>query len=275
MMSNHGADLTIGAVAEQTGVSVAVLRSWEQRHGFPVPVRLPSGHRRYTAGHVAQIHEVIRDRDAGMSLEGAITRVLSQVDRIEPSIFAGLRRRWPELPVHQLSKRAMLAISRAIEDECCAQADRPVLFGSFQRERFYRQSERRWRELARTAAAAVVFADFPVDRGRRRTPVELTLAADAPLLREWAVVCDASDAAACLAGFERPGRRRGESPQFEAVWSVSPNVVRDAANIAAALARSRDPRVSPPFNAQPSTDQAATLRRATAVTNRIVAYLDA
>ena len=55
-----------------------------------------------------------------MSLEAAIARCCPKVDRIEPSIFAGLRRRWPALPVHQLSKRAMLAISRAIEDECCA-----------------------------------------------------------------------------------------------------------------------------------------------------------
>jgi DICT domain-containing protein len=274
-MSNAAGDLTIGAVADQTDVSIAVLRSWEQRHGFPVPERLPSGHRRYTAGQVEQIRQVVRDRDAGMSLEAAIARVLSQVDRIEPSIFAGLRRRWPDLPVHQLSKRAMLAISRSIEDECCAQADRPVLFGSFQRERFYRQSERRWRELARTAATAVVFADFGAGRGRRRNPVELALADDAPLLREWAVVCDASDAAACLAGFERPGRRRGEPRRFEAVWSVSPTVVRDATTIAAALARSRDPHVQAPLTAQPATDFAATLRRATAVTNRIVAYLDA
>ena len=152
-----------------------------------------------------------------------------------------------------------------------------MLFGSFQRERFYRQSERRWRELARTAAAAVVFADFPIDRGRRRSPVELPLAGDAPLLREWAVVCDAVRCRRrAWPGSSGPVGGRGEPRQFEAVWSVSPAVVRDdAANIATALARGRDPQVEPPVTAQPSSDLAATLRRATAVTNRIVAYLDA
>jgi MerR family transcriptional regulator, light-induced transcriptional regulator len=273
-VSRSEPDLTIGAVADQTDVSVAVLRSWEQRHGFPVPVRLPSGHRRYTADHVEQIRQVVRDRDAGMSLDAAIARVMAQTDRVEPSIFAGLRRRWPDLPVHLLSKRVMLAISRAIEDECCAQADRPVLIGSFQRQRFFGQSEARWRELARTATAAVVFADFPADRVRRRGLVELGLADDAPLRREWAVVCDAPDAAACLAGFERPEIRPGGPRQFEAVWSVSPAVVRDAATIGAALARQRDPAIELSLDAQPSTDFAAVLRRATAVTNRIVAYID-
>ena len=168
----------------------------------------------------------------------------------------------------------MLAISRAIEDECCAQADRPMLIGSFQRELFFRQSERRWRELARTATMAVAFADFSTDRVRRRGPIELGLPDDAPLLREWAVVCDAADAAACMAGFERPGRRRGEPRLFEAVWSVSPAVVRDAAAIGAGLVRSRNPSVEVPVTAQPPTDFEATLRRATAVANRIIAYLD-
>ena len=39
--------LTIGELAERTGLSPTTLRMWEQRHGFPTPVRLPSGHRRY------------------------------------------------------------------------------------------------------------------------------------------------------------------------------------------------------------------------------------
>jgi DICT domain-containing protein len=267
--------LTIGAVAAQSGVTVAVLRSWEQRHGFPVPERLPSGHRRYTPEQVDQVRQVLRDRAGGMSLEGAIARVRSRIDRDEPSIFAGLRRRWPELPVHVLSKRAMLAISRAIEDECCAQADRPLLLGAFQRERFFRASEPRWRELARTASAVVAFADFPRDRVRDRGVVELALAEDSPLGREWAVVCDAPDAAACVAAFELPVARRGAPRRFEAVWSVSPDVVRDAALIGAALAGDRAPSLSLPGRAPRAIDTDATLRRAAAVTSRVIAYLDA
>ena len=39
--------LSIGDVCEETGLSPDVIRVWERRYGFPVPVRLPSGHRRY------------------------------------------------------------------------------------------------------------------------------------------------------------------------------------------------------------------------------------
>jgi DICT domain-containing protein len=274
-MPRVDADLSISAVASATGMTIAGLRSWEQRFGFPTPVRLPSGHRRYSARDVEQVRQVVRDREAGMSLEAAIARARSSIDHDEPSIFAGLRRRWPELPVHQLTKRAMLAISRAIEDECCAQADRPVLIGSFQKQRFYRQSQPRWRELARTAEIAVAFADFDRDRIGQRGVIQLGLAEDAPLRREWAIVCDAPNAAACLAGFEQPGQRGVDAARrFEAVWSVDPVIVRDAAEIGAALAAQRTRPVTVPLSGRPSTDLAASLRRATAITNRIVAELD-
>ena len=80
-----------------------------------------------------------------------------------------------------LRKPLLLALSRAIEDESCARAERALLFGSFQRERFYRQSEHRWRELARTAELAVVFADFARPRRPARGPIELPIDSAAPL----------------------------------------------------------------------------------------------
>ncbi len=40
--------LSIGDLAEATGLSPHTLRVWERRYGRPEPVRLPSGHRRYT-----------------------------------------------------------------------------------------------------------------------------------------------------------------------------------------------------------------------------------
>ena len=39
--------LSIGDICSETGLSTDVVRVWERRYGFPVPVRLPSGHRRY------------------------------------------------------------------------------------------------------------------------------------------------------------------------------------------------------------------------------------
>ena len=66
--------LTIGDVAARTGVSVATLRAWELRYGFPVPARLASGHRRYRVEDVALIEQVERDRASGLSLTAAMAR---------------------------------------------------------------------------------------------------------------------------------------------------------------------------------------------------------
>lgn len=49
---------SIGDVAEASGVSPDTLRMWERRYGRPVPVRLPSGHRRYTGEQVTWLRRV-------------------------------------------------------------------------------------------------------------------------------------------------------------------------------------------------------------------------
>jgi DNA-binding transcriptional MerR regulator len=134
------ATLTIGDLVERTGVGEGTLRMWERRHGFPAPERLPSGHRRYRATDAELVLQVLRERAAGLSLPAAIARAREAGDGAEPSVFAGLRRRRPELQPIRLRKPLMLALTRAIEDESCARAERALLFGAFQRERFYRQS---------------------------------------------------------------------------------------------------------------------------------------
>jgi DNA-binding transcriptional MerR regulator/methylmalonyl-CoA mutase cobalamin-binding subunit len=45
----------MGAVTRRTGIGEHTLRAWERRFGFPQPVRLPSGHRRYTSDQVRQL----------------------------------------------------------------------------------------------------------------------------------------------------------------------------------------------------------------------------
>ncbi len=50
--------LSIGDVAAATAISTETLRIWERRYGRPVPVRLPSGHRRYTPAHVRWLRRV-------------------------------------------------------------------------------------------------------------------------------------------------------------------------------------------------------------------------
>lgn len=52
------AALSIGDLAEATGIPVETLRMWERRYGRPASVRLPSGHRRYTAAQAVWLRSV-------------------------------------------------------------------------------------------------------------------------------------------------------------------------------------------------------------------------
>lgn len=273
-------ELTIREIARETGVSEGTLRMWETRYGFPAPERLPSGHRRYSEGDIDQVRQVARDRDAGLSMKAAIDRAREVSREPETSIFAGVRRRRPDLQPYLLPKRTLIGLSHAIEDECAARAERPVLFASFQRIRFWHQSRARWAELARTAHAAFVFADFSEPRvpADELEPVELPIDRRDPLGREWSVVCDAPEYSAFLAAWERPGQDDvpDESRCFETIWSVEPALVREAARIGGGLVERAQPdligrfagrlRETPP----PSGEE---LRLVGALTNRMVAYV--
>lgn len=181
----QGDGLSIGELASRTDVPAPTLRSWESRYGFPRPRRLAGGHRRYDPGDIALIEDVLRLRASGMSLPTAISQVTTHPRQAERSVFAGLRRRHPSLAPQVLRKATLLALTRAIEDECCARAEYAALFASFQSERNYRQSQRRWNELARTAQVVVVFADFGDPATTDASPVKIPLPAGAPLRREW------------------------------------------------------------------------------------------
>lgn len=279
-MSTSQAPLSIGELARRTGVPTTTLRSWESRYGFPRAARQADGsHRRYPESEVKAVLDVLERRTSGVSLPTAVQRVIEESARWT-SVFAELRLRHPALAPHVLSRPTLVAMSRAIEDECCARAAEPVLFGGFQRETFLRDSYRRWRELARTARHAVVFADFaaprPVEPGE---PVEVALPRDAQLNREWLVVCDSPDLPAFLAAVEQPGQdAQFPDRRFEALWSVDPLVVRDASRIAAALADRYRPGWRQGETVLPDTDPgpgSPDLHRASNLFDRMVGYLDA
>jgi DICT domain-containing protein len=234
--------LSIGDIAARSGIAVGTLRMWESRYGFPEPERLPSGHRRYTEDDLEQVHAVVMAREEGLPLAMAIERARLLAQSPRPSVYGALRARFPHLHPHVVSKPVLIRITHAIEDECRARAQQPILLGCFQRERFYRQAEPRWRELCKGASAAVVLADFPQRRDPPGGPIEIPIPVDDPLIREWAVVCDAPELPACMIGWERPGGP-AVARRFEIIWTVEPDVVREAARIVARLATRSAPGV--------------------------------
>lgn len=233
--------LTIGAVAARTGVGVAVLRAWEARHGFPHPMRLPGGHRRYAEEDVERIRLVEQARTEGLSIDAAIQRVLRRTPPGEPSVFAGIRRRHPETSVVRLTKAGALAVSRAIEDEHLSLGEPAVLLAAFQEERFHHASQARWQELARTATTTAVLATFPATRRVGRT-WEVAIDDTQPLRREWLVVCD-GPAPACFTAWEVPGRQ-ADGRTFEALWSTDPLVVRAATELTIEVVGARSPEAA-------------------------------
>jgi DICT domain-containing protein len=270
--------LTTAQLSERTGVSAGNLRMWESRHGFPAPSRLPGGHRRYSAGDVEQVREVLRLRGQGLSLSAAIERARRRHRPPATSVFAGLRRRRPDVTPTILAKPAVLALTRAIEDEYCARAADGVLIGSFQRERFYRAAHRRWRELARTADTAVALADFAKRSAPPGEPVEVPIDRRHPLAREWAVVVSSGETQACLAAWEQPrqselsdARRR-----FEVLWSFDPAVVADALQVAAEILAPLDPELADRVGSAPDPsayDPAPALSSGGALAQRMIGYL--
>jgi MerR family transcriptional regulator, light-induced transcriptional regulator len=271
--------LTISDLAHRTGVSAATLRAWETRHGFPAPARRTSGHRRYDERDVALVQEVVRRRESGVRLEAAIAAVAarrSDVAASTTSVFAELRRNHLHLTPHRLRKATLLALSWAMEDECCARAQSPRLYGAFQDARYFAQSRPRWEELARTARSATVFADF----GSSSVDGRLTMAHlphDAPMRREWSLVCDADGHTAVMAAWELPGQHgiADRDRVFECVWSLEPRVVRDAARVCAQLAAvlrgTSEEWLGLDAPAPKASDD---LRAATTVLERLVFYVD-
>ncbi|MDP3894449.1 DICT sensory domain-containing protein [Nocardioides sp.] len=274
-----GEVLTIGELAKATGLSAELLRMWETRHGFPLAQRLPSGHRRYRAEQAETVRAVLRLRDQGVRLEQAIARATSAEHPPPESVFAHLRSRFPHLLSTPLRKRTVLALSWAIEDECCAQAHRPMLFGAFQDERYYRASRSRWEELARVASSTVVLADFPDGGTPDSSPELVSLPASSPMHREWVIVCESPDFPAALSAWEIPGQDGvAEADRlFETLWTIDPAAVREAARVCAGVAQeSGSPSAAALLFELASTPESrvGNLTSITTLFNRVVAYVD-
>ncbi|MBV5332313.1 MerR family transcriptional regulator, partial [bacterium] len=56
---------SIAAVERDTGLSKDVLRMWERRYGFPLPLRDPNGERSYPAEQVDRLRLIKRLMDQG------------------------------------------------------------------------------------------------------------------------------------------------------------------------------------------------------------------
>lgn len=229
---------SIGVLAARAGVTPGTLRTWENRFGFPSGERSASGHRRFTDADVDLVRRVLEVRDGGLPLQVAIDTVVRDRDvEGERSVFAAAAAAAPGVRPLRLGRRALIAASHAVEDECLARGDRAVVLGAFQLGHRYASSRHRWEELGRTAAWAAVVADFDEETPADLTasPVRCQLPGDSPLRREWAVVCLGDSYAALVAAWEVPSD--AADPAYEAVISTHRAVAIAAARVLTGVVR--------------------------------------
>lgn len=241
-MADHHEDstgaggLAIGDLAARTGLAPGTIRMWEKRYGFPRPARTSAGYRRYSPRDAEILRRVIALREHGLSVTAALERAESdELGPRRPTIFGAMAADG-RLPVRTLRKRTLVEISRAIEDETLARAGAAVVVGAFQRERFYRAVEHRYRRLAAVSDCVVALADFPAVRSPEGAPAEVPIDVSEAIGHEWAVIVDSPGLPVCLVGWEQPAGAPADDAErrFEAFWTLDPRTVRRAALAAAA-----------------------------------------
>ena len=221
---------------------------------------------------------MVRERDRGLSLAVAIDRVTAEPSG-PPSLFAPLRERRPDLLPVSIRKPQLLQLSRAVEEESAARAERALMVGAFQRPEFYRRSEQRWRRLARGAGATFVLASFEEARNPDEGPVEVPIPNSEPIADEWAVICLAPGYSACLIGWETVGTAGLPDSEraFDTLLSVEPAVVREVASAAVGIAAIGEPAIGERARAYldriPDSSQRSQLRLAGAITARAFARM--
>jgi DNA-binding transcriptional MerR regulator len=71
-VDNVGQTVSATEFAALTGVSRERLRTWERRHGYPAPVRVDGGARRYAVADIAHVVGIRRAVEAGVPLASAL-----------------------------------------------------------------------------------------------------------------------------------------------------------------------------------------------------------
>lgn len=200
------------------------------------------------------------------------------------SVFRHVTARYPHLELQTLGKRTLIGLSWAIEDEFCARAERPILFGAFQKRKYWERSRPRWERLARISEAALVMADFNADESdqpaRADGLVRVPIRPGSPMNSEWIVVCDSFELPGALLAREVPGQQTIPDLDrlFDSVWTTDPIVVREASRSCAQWAAGEQLAAAAPLlyhlagQPRPSSVAPADASR---LFNRVLLHLDA
>lgn len=102
--------LSIGVVARQTGIEAGTLRKWEERYGYPRPLRLNSGQRRYRAEDIENLLAIVRRLVNGERIGKLLLEVRETCD-------ASKDRRGGQLPAKQLRQSVDSALAALLRND--------------------------------------------------------------------------------------------------------------------------------------------------------------
>ena len=72
----------MGAVTRRTGIGEHTLRAWERRFGFPAPVRLASGHRRFSRKQVQHLLLIAKALESGYRAGEIVPMPLTELEQL-------------------------------------------------------------------------------------------------------------------------------------------------------------------------------------------------
>ncbi|MEN9207035.1 MAG: DICT sensory domain-containing protein [Gloeomargarita sp. GMQP_bins_120] len=151
-----------------------------------------------------------------------------------PSLLQDVLQAHPHLRPQIYFKASLTALSHAMEDQVLGSQDDPLVIANFQKERYYRQETRRYRQLAQYSSQVYVLAAPETDFAQVREPYEtIAFHPDDPLAQEWHLVVIGSHYAACLVCRERPSESplMDQARRFEGIWTFDRAVSQTAARL--------------------------------------------
>jgi len=111
-MASAAGKLSIGSLAKAAGVPVETLRTWEQRYGFPVAERKPSGHRVYALSNVTRLRRIADAIARGHRAGAVVGATDAELDRL---LSATASPGEPELSSLNPSKASVQELLAAVE----------------------------------------------------------------------------------------------------------------------------------------------------------------
>ena len=111
-----GARLSIGALSRATNIPVETLRTWESRYGFPVPERLPSGHRLYPLAMVPRLLRIAEALARGHRARQVVPASEADLRQLLSSPRAAAEPGAPDAPAEELMA-PLIALVKSFDSE--------------------------------------------------------------------------------------------------------------------------------------------------------------